>query len=106
MYAIISGLTFALVLFFFKERPPTLPSLSSMVESTDFTKSIGEMFCDRKFMTLALCFGTINGCFNVYGSLMDDILDPYGMTPSQVSLMGFLMMFVGIITAVFLGVYV
>jgi hypothetical protein len=26
---------------------------------------------DKKFMSLALSFGTVNGTFNIYGSLMD-----------------------------------
>lgn len=39
------------------------------------------MFGNKKFMMLAFAFGTVNGTFNIYGSLMDDILHPYGFNP-------------------------
>ena len=57
-------------------------------------------------MSLAFAFGTVNGTFNIYGSLMDDILDPYGFTSSQVSDFGTAMMITGIISAGIFGVYV
>lgn len=57
-------------------------------------------------MSLALSFGTVNGTFNIYGSLMDDILDPYGFTPDQVSTFGAGLMISGIISAGLFGAYV
>jgi hypothetical protein len=61
---------------------------------------------DKKFISLALAFGTVNGTFNIYGSLMDDILDPYGLTPDQVSIFGVALMVTGIISAGIFGAYV
>jgi hypothetical protein len=93
-------------MIFFKESPPTLPSLGSMVQNIEFKKSIGMLFKNRKFMSLAISFGTVNGTFNIYGSLMDDILDPYGFTPNYVSNFGAALMIAGIISAGILGIYV
>lgn len=59
-----------------------MPSLGSMAQTVEFKKSIGMMFKDKKFMSLAFAFGTVNGTFNIYGSLLDDIMDPYGFTNS------------------------
>lgn len=104
--AIISAIVALLIIIFFKESPPTLPSLGSMAQSIDFKKSIGILFKDKRFMSLALAFGTVNGTFNIYGSLMDDILDPYGFSPDQVSAFGAALMISGIISAALFGIYV
>lgn len=64
------------------------------------------LFKNRKFMSLAISFGTVNGTFNIYGSLMDDILDPYGFTPNDASNFGAALMIAGIISAGILGIYV
>jgi hypothetical protein len=49
-----------------------------MVPNTDFKKSIKIIFKDIRFLSLAFCFGTVNGTFNIYGSLMDHLLSCYG----------------------------
>lgn len=64
------------------------------------------MVKDKKFMFLSLSFGTVNGTFNIYGSLMDDILDPYGFNSDQVSVFGASLMIAGIISAGLFGAYV
>lgn len=64
------------------------------------------MFRNRKFMSLAFAFGTVNGTFNIYGSLLDDILDPYNFTPDEVSTFGAALMITGIIAAGIFGIYV
>ena len=43
---------------------------------------------DKKFLGLSFAFATVNGTFNIYGSLIDDILDPYNYSPDQVSWFG------------------
>lgn len=103
---IIAGVSAILIMIFFKESPPTLPSLSSMAENTDFKKSFSELFGNKKFLSLAIAFGTINGTFNIYGSLMDDILDPYGLSTDDVSILGAALMVTGIVSAGVFGAYV
>ena len=51
-------------------------------------------------------FGATLATFNVYGSLLDIILDCYGFTPDEVSYIGASMMISGIIAAVILGLYI
>ena len=97
--------TFFIILFF-RENPPELPGLGAMIENTDFKKSIGILFKDKQFLSLALAFGIVNGCFNIYGSLMDDILDPYGYNSDEVSYYGIGLMVTGIISAAIIGAYV
>ena len=64
------------------------------------------LFKSKVFLSLAFAFGTVNGTFNIYGSLMDDILDPYGFKPDDVSTLGTGLMVTGIIFAAIFGLYV
>lgn len=102
----IASLCLLLNAIFFKERPPTLPSLGEMTEKTQFMNSFKVLFRDKTFLSLAFAFGTVNGTFNIYGSLMDDILDPYGFTSGDVSNLGTGLMVTGIIFAALFGAYV
>ena len=64
------------------------------------------MMRSKPFISLTLSFGIINGVFNVYGSVMDNILDPYGFHPDEVSTFGTAMMIFGTVGAVLCGAYV
>lgn len=77
-----------------------------MIENTNFRESIGILFTHKQFISLAIAFGIVNGCFNIYGSLMDDILDPYGYNSDEVSYYGIGLMVTGIISAALIGAYV
>lgn len=77
-----------------------------MVENIEFRKSIGMMIRNKKFISLAFAFGTVNGTFNIYGSLLDKILGPYSFTSDEVSVYGAVLMITGIIAAAIFGIYV
>lgn len=51
-------------------------------------------------------FGTVNGSFNVYGSLLDNMLECYGFSSDEVSYLAAIMMIVGIVSAGLIGVYI
>jgi hypothetical protein len=77
-----------------------------MTESTNFKDSFKVMFKNCNFISLAISFGIINGVFNLYGSVMGDILDPYGFHPDDVSVFGTIQIIIGIIGALFCGGYI
>lgn len=81
-------------------------SLGAQVEIEAFGESIRKLLQNKTFLALAFAYGTVNGSFNIYGSLLDDILDPYGYTDDQVSMLGLGMMIAGIISAALIGIYV
>jgi FLVCR family feline leukemia virus subgroup C receptor-related protein len=64
------------------------------------------LFKDKKFLTLLFAFGTINGSFNIYGSIMDNIFDCYGFSSDEVSYLAAIMMIVGIVSAALIGIYI
>jgi MFS family permease len=55
---------------------------------------------------LLFSFGTVNGSFNIYGSLLDNIMDCYDYTTDQVSYLAAVMMLAGIISAALFGLYI
>jgi hypothetical protein len=77
-----------------------------MVEHTEFKESIKILFTSKKFISLAFAFATVNGAFNIYGSLLEEILVPYGITSDQTSILAASMMVIGIISAALIGLYV
>jgi hypothetical protein len=42
-----------------------------MVEHTQFSESIKILFTSKKFLGLAFAFASVNGAFNIYGSLLE-----------------------------------
>ena len=46
----------------------------------EYFTAIKQLFRDKKFLTLLFSFGVVLGSFNIYGSLLDNILDCYGFT--------------------------
>jgi hypothetical protein len=58
------------------------------------------------FLSLNYCFGSILGAFNIYGSLLDNILDSYGYSNDEVSYLAAIMMVSGILSAGILGAYI
>ncbi len=61
------------------------------------------MFKNWNFISLAISFGIINGVFNLYGSVIGDILDPYGLHSDDVSVFGAIHIIIGIIGDFFCG---
>lgn len=51
-------------------------------------------------------FATVNGAFNIYGSLLEEILHPYDISSDQTSMLAASMMIVGILSAAAIGLYV
>lgn len=64
------------------------------------------MLKNTNFICLSFAFGIINGVFNVYGSVMGDILDPYGFNPNDVSVFGTMQIVLGLVGALIFGAYV
>lgn len=72
----------------------------------EYFTAIKQLFRDKKFLTLLFSFGVVLGSFNIYGSLLDNILDCYGFTSDEVSYLAAIMMVVGIVSAALLGLYI
>lgn len=51
-----------------------------MAKHVPFKQSFKILFKSKRFIALALAFSGVNGAFNVYGSIMQTLLSPYGFT--------------------------
>jgi hypothetical protein len=77
-----------------------------MAQNIEFKKSICLLAHNKKFMSLALSYGAVNGTYNFYGSLLGDILDPYGFSSKNISNFGSATMIAGIFATGLFCLYV
>lgn len=103
---VISALTLFLAIIWFEESPPSPASPSSEVRTTRYLDEVKSLFKSKKFLSLLLAFGVINGSFNIYGSLLDNLLDCYGFSSDEVGYFAAVMMASGILTAGIVGFYI
>jgi Na+/melibiose symporter-like transporter len=95
-----------MVLLWFRESPPSPASPCSEVKHGKYSEEIRALFRNKQFLAMLFAFGTILGSFNIYGSLLDNILDCYGFSTDQVSYLAATMMVSGIVSAALFGIYI
>lgn len=95
-----------MVLLWFRESPPTPASPCNEVVHLSYTNGIKTLFKDKRFLGLLFSFGMVNGTFNIYGSLLDNIMDCFGYSTDEVSYLAATMMVVGIVSAALFGLYI
>ncbi len=76
-----------------------------MVETLNFKQAMKTLFTSPKFIAVLFTCSIVNGSFNVYGTLLDNLLDPYGFKPKDVSTLGGTMTICGIVSACLVGLY-
>lgn len=81
-------------------------SATAMIEHTAFLPSIKQLFTSKQFLLLMFSFGMVNGAFSIYGSLLEELLSPYGIESDQITILAATMMVAGILSAAGIGFYV
>lgn len=85
-------------ILFFKEKPLTPPSLSAEVEKTANSKdSLIACFKNKNFVKVLIFFSTAYGSFNALGIVINILLDPYGYSGFDTSLVGLVLIIFGLI---------
>ena len=79
--AIIGTVVAALILFLFREKPPTPPSASAGVKKDPFIPSLKALFMNKTVWLLVVIFGFVQGVFNTLGTVVGEIADKYGYSP-------------------------
>lgn len=84
-------------LFFFREKPESPPSASADVEKTDFKQSFILVVKNRNFMMLLSFFALSYGSLNALSIVLNILLDPYGYTGFDTSLIGAVLIVFGLL---------
>jgi FLVCR family feline leukemia virus subgroup C receptor-related protein len=106
--AIAGGISLLLVLFLFKEKPPTPPSHAAeqRVEKPDFLMSIKKLFKNRDIIILMVVFAQVHGSFNALGTILGQLATGCGYTVNEAGLFGGLFIGGGIFGSVVFGIWV
>ncbi|CDW77331.1 major facilitator superfamily protein [Stylonychia lemnae] len=104
--AIIASVIAALILFFFREKPPTPPSPSAGVQKDPFWPSIRQLFYNKNVWLLVIIFGFVQGVFNTLGTVVGEISAQYDYGADAASLFGAIFIIGGIIGSACFGVWV
>jgi len=64
------------------------------------------LFTNGKFIAVIWAYGACGAVYCAYGSLLDEMLYPYGYSSDDASYMGTVMTGAGIVSALLFGAYV
>ena len=93
-------------LFFFKEKPVSPPSASADVEKTDFKQSFLLVMKNKNFLKLLGFFALSYGSLNALSIVLNILLDPYGYTGFDTSLIGAVLIIFGLLGSAIVCLYV
>lgn len=81
IHAIVATVTSLLSIIFFREKPASPPSVSSVKNQPEsFLKSFKTAFREKGFILLSLGFGLGFGVFNAMFTIIDQVVEPEGYT--------------------------
>jgi nitrate/nitrite transporter NarK len=66
-------------------------------------QGIKELFYNRNFIYLFLCFNFIYGSYSAIASVLSSMTEPYGYNPQENSIVALVFMLSGIFNSFFLG---
>ncbi|KAL1651940.1 hypothetical protein SLS58_000063 [Diplodia intermedia] len=103
LYTAIISTIASLPSFFIPARPPTPPSASTTPKPTPILRSLAHLSRTPTFWLLLLPFAVYVGFFNAFSSLLNQILYPYGFSPTDAGICGALLIIVGLLAAALLS---
>ena len=92
----------------FRDKPEHPPS--AVAEAAIENRRFSEAFCVMKentsFMLLCLSFALMFGFYVSLGNLISSIFSPFGLNPTEISLLGLYLLVSGIVGAIVMGAFV
>ncbi|KIW02490.1 hypothetical protein, variant [Verruconis gallopava] len=99
LYVSIISTVAALPSFFVPAKPPTPPSASSALEKPHVLESLNSLSGNRSFWLVFVAFSIYVGFFNAISSLLNQILEPYGLSQNEAGIAGAILIVVGLVAA-------
>ena len=84
------------------EHPPSAVAAAPPSEQS-FCKSLREMWANKNFMILAVGYALIYGVYCAIGANMSNLMNPFGYSPTQISIIGGTCLLSGLICALLIG---
>ena len=88
-----------------KEKPDTPPSAVAAVPASElsFCTSFKELWANKNFLRLVLNYAVIYGVSCGIGASLSNLLNPFGFSPSQISMIGGCCLVAGVTAALVVG---
>ena len=86
------------------ELPPTKVATEE-IPKRHLKESFSELFRNRNMLLICIVYSIAIAPYNAFGSITSLLFTPYGISISQISVIGSSSVFVGVITSVFFGAW-
>ncbi|XP_077993120.1 solute carrier family 49 member 4 homolog [Glandiceps talaboti] len=83
------GLLFLMTIIYFPAKPPLPPSISAGLQRMEYKTGIFQLTKKWAFLCLGLAYGISCGVYSGWGSVVDIILKPHGVSQSEAGWIGF-----------------
>jgi FLVCR family MFS transporter len=93
----------AAVFIYFPNKPEFPPSQSAAAPRVDLKKGLRQLLRDRNFWHLALAHGIGAGVFMDFGTLLNPIFGPVGITQKAAGYLGFIYSVMGIVASLIMS---
>ncbi|VDI56415.1 MFS transporter, FLVCR family, disrupted in renal carcinoma protein 2 [Mytilus galloprovincialis] len=84
-----AGALFIAGLIYFPNKPPTPPSYTASVKRIEYTNALGKIIRNGPVWLISLAYALPAGVYGVWGSVLDVILNPVGVSQANVGWIGF-----------------
>lgn len=100
---VVFFLLFQLVI---KDKPDVPPSAvaAQPISEAPMSQDFKEMWANKNFMILASTFALVYGIYVAIGTTMSNLLNPFGYTPTQISIIGGSVLSAGVVGALLIGI--
>jgi len=98
-------LTFPLF-FLFKNKPKVPPSKTADTEKYSYKQSLKSLFGNKNYLVFIISIGLVWGSYNVLATVLQPLLQPYGVTESQSGNLGAITLVSGLVGSIVWGIYV
>ncbi|XP_028390802.1 solute carrier family 49 member 4 homolog [Dendronephthya gigantea] len=103
--SIAMGLLFLAVIIYYPARPPQPPSRSSGVERMDTKSGIIKLLKNHSFVLLAILYGASCGVYSGWVSVLDQLLEGFGVGQKFAGWLGFIAVVSGASSGIFFSIF-
>jgi FLVCR family MFS transporter 7 len=96
-----------ITIVFMRSKPPTPPrykwvhtmSISAQVSKKPFMEALTQLSTNKDYILLLLMFSLVLGNFNTFSTLVQNVIEPYGYTDVDASVLGGMLIGCGVVGA-------
>ena len=90
-----------------RDQPESPPSAIASLPTSEqsFKDSFKEMWANKNFLILAVAYAIIYGVYCATGATMSNLLNPFGYSPSDISIAGGSGLLAGVVAALCIGCF-